>query len=142
MKILATNFRFLSVAMVMCAAIACSHSEKRLPVFPVQGQVLYGDKKCAGAVILFHPVAAVGEKVPLPRARADAEGKFVLSTYGKEDGAPAGDYTVVIEWKTSDLHPEQGTDLLPARYGDPKTSPVKATVRSEATQLAPFKLTR
>ena len=142
MRIVATIFRVLCLAILLNAGIACSRNEKRLPVFPVHGQVFYEGRKCSGAVVIFHPVAAPSEKVPLPRARADAEGRFRLSTYGKDDGAPAGDYSVVIEWKTSDLHPEQGTDLLPERYGDAKTSPLKATVKSEATELAPFKLTR
>jgi hypothetical protein len=73
-----------------------------------------------------------------------ADGSFSLSTYDKDDGAPAGEYAVTIEWQklvTKGQEAEVGPNVLPDRYGKPQTSPLKATVTDAPTDLPPLRLT-
>ena len=59
-------------------------------------------------------------------------------------GAPAGEYIVVIVRFPKDSQPDPATaemrNTLPAIYADPKESPLRATIKKEANDLAPFKL--
>jgi hypothetical protein len=98
------------------------------PVFPVKGQVFYDGRPAAGAVVVLYPVDGDVAKTSRPRGRADGKGDFDLATYRAGDGAQAGTYVVTVEWKRAEDNPEQGADLLPPIYGDPKTSPLRVTV--------------
>lgn len=108
---------------------------------PVSGRVLYEGNPATGAVVILHAIggAATGER---PRAKADGKGEFTLSTFTNGDGAPAGEYAVTVEWKRSDDHPEQGADLLPAAYSDPKTTKLKATITAGTNEALVLKLSR
>jgi hypothetical protein len=79
-------------------------------------------------------VGKVGEEKKAP-ARADAfteaDGSFVLSTYGPFDGAQAGEYTVTVELRKPlvDADGKPGKNLLPERYAKADTSPLTAQVK-------------
>jgi hypothetical protein len=67
------------------------------PVHPVKGQLFVNDKPAAGAFVLFVPVNEPADaKDPRPGAEVGEDGSFALSTYGENDGAPAGEYVVVV----------------------------------------------
>src|SRR5262249_32068836 len=91
----------------------CGNGQKE--VYPVEGQVLDAeDKPAAGALVIFHPVKADDQDLNKPRGYVDDNGRFSLTTYEKDDGAPEGDYIVTIEWcarKTSPFDKE-GKDQL------------------------------
>jgi hypothetical protein len=139
--------RWVCLAGLALLGDGCNAHPDRLPVYPVRGKVLYQGQPAAGAYVSFHP-ADPDAKLPVgPRAVVGGDGSFVLSTYVKEDGAPAGDYVVTVEWRKPVRRPdgetEPGPNLLPPRYQTPKTSGLRATVsaRSE-NELPPFQLTR
>jgi hypothetical protein len=139
--------RLLPATILVFAALACSSStnkgEDRKPVYPVRGQVFFDKKPAAGAFLLFVPVNEPAEpKDPRPRAYVNAEGKFSLSTYDAEDGAPAGDYIVLVTWEggTTPDGREEPPDKLHGRYSDPKQPKLNATVKPEANELSPFHL--
>jgi hypothetical protein len=112
-------------------------------VFPVKGAVFFEGKPAAGAVVVLHPLSPQPAGTPLPHAQVAADGSFVLTTYVTGDGAPAGDHAVAITWKQKTEYAEQeGPDLIPSYFGDPKRSGLKATVRAEVNDLPPFRLTR
>ena len=134
--------RFAGFTLLVLGVASCARQEPRPTTYPVNGQVLFEGKKCGGAVVIFHPLNQTAGVAVRPRGRSDGSGEFLLSTFGRDDGAPAGEYAVVIEWKKETDHPEQGLDLLPSQYGDPKQTPVRVTVKAEPTELAPFRLTR
>ena len=118
---------------------ACSSKpadeEDRKPVFPVKGKVLVGNKPAASAFLLFVPVNEPAEsKDPRPRAEVQPDGSFALSTYGEEDGAPAGDYIVTLTWPD-----EEQSDRLKGRFSDPTKSKLRAKVKPEPNDL-PFLL--
>src|SRR5262249_29297988 len=80
------------------------------------------------ALIMFEPVWTKEPKFPLPRAVVQEDGTFALGTYGQDDGAPPGEYKVLIQWllKRNDVLEVEGgslpTNYLPARYGKFETS--------------------
>ena len=100
----------------------------------MKGQVLYEGKPATGAVVILHS-SHDGVDASRPRGRADANGEFALTTYETDDGAPAGTYVVTVEWRRAEDHPEQGTELLPSAYGDPRTSKLRVTVTPQSTSV-------
>ncbi|MDV7399889.1 hypothetical protein RZS08_51215, partial [Arthrospira platensis SPKY1] len=68
-----------------------------------------------------------------PYATTDSEGRFTVSTYGMNDGAPAGEYRVCVSWKgpMRGVSPDQRDAMperLPPRYHDPMTSGIQVRV--------------
>jgi hypothetical protein len=113
----------------------------------VSGQVLFDGNKPPpeGAFVVFRPVKAM----PLlektggnPRGIVGKDGKFKLTTQRPDDGAPAGEYEVIITWhKTQEGSSEDGPDLLKGRYRDPAQSRLpKITIQEGNNELPPIKL--
>ena len=78
-----------------------------------------------------------------PHATAGADGRFEVGTYGERDGAPAGDYVVLVRWPDAPADPSAETtpaDRLKGKYSDPAKSQLQAHVNEAATELAPFRL--
>lgn len=105
--------------------------DNRPATYPVSGQVIFKGGSSAGALIVFHPkeYSTEAEWGGKPFATADAEGKFRLSTYGQEDGAPAGEYGITIDLRGTAKEPKlsigigdgevSGKPLLKPKYSDP-----------------------
>jgi hypothetical protein len=137
--------KHLSAALLgglMLSLTACSRSDHK-PVYPVTGTVLCKAKPAEGAQVVFVPLDNAEPKMPRPGAQVRKNGSFRLSTYRSYDGAPAGRYAVTIvypspEQKVNDEN--MGPDLLGGRFADPKTTPLRAEVKQEATNLEPFDL--
>lgn len=133
------------VALLLAVAVSgCSKSQEpaRLPLHPVNGQVIYQGKPAAGAWVVFHP--KTDPNLPKPKAQVDNQGNFALSTYGPADGAPVGEYAVTVEWfkiNTNAVDPLAGLNLLPAKYSAPHTTTVVAKV-AEGTNSVPIKIVR
>ena len=129
----------MAVTVLCCGS--CARNDGRVPVFPVRGRVLVGDKPATKAFVVLHPIGAQDPQALRPYGHAGADGSFKLTTYEADDGAPAGEYLVTVVW----LAPgggEDPPDLLKGRYRNPDSSPLKATVQKAPTDLAPFKLSR
>src|SRR5207244_8113837 len=62
------------------------------PPYPTSGQVLVNGQPAKEAMVVFHHQGEWGERSIVPQGWTDEEGRFVLSTYDMNDGAPAGDY--------------------------------------------------
>ena len=124
---------------IVCCG-SCAKKDGRVPVFPVHGQVLVGNKPAPKAFVVFHPAGVQNPQALRPYGHAGEDGSFRLTTYDADDGAPAGEYRVTIVW----LAPgggEDPPDLLKGRYRNFEASPLRATVQQGPTELAPFKLT-
>jgi hypothetical protein len=68
-------------------------------------------------------------------------GRFILSTYKKDDGAPAGSYEVTIVWLPEGYKgPAEEGNKLPARYATRQTSGLKVHVVKDDNILEPFQL--
>ncbi len=118
----------------------------QLPVFPVSGQLAMGGEPMADAQITFYLVGDLpdGASRLRPHATTDEDGAFHVSTYGSEDGAPAGKYAVTISWKGSHVgsagDDQSGPEKVPKEYQDPRHSPLKVEIASGANALTPWNL--
>lgn len=68
-------------------------------VQPVTGQILYDGKPAVNVRVTLVPIDAPSPpRIPqYPHGMTDAEGKFQLTTYAANDGAPEGGYQVVLD---------------------------------------------
>jgi hypothetical protein len=153
--LIANYFMAFDLRRLLCAVVsgllalhisACSSSTEdtsnRKPVHPVSGKVTVQGKPAAGAFVLFIPVNELPDAADTrPRAEVGADGSFALSTYGENDGAPIGEYTVAITWPGGVLPDgrEEPSDKLLGRY-DVSNSKLKASVKEGQNNLPPFEL--
>lgn len=106
---------------------------ERLPTVPAAGTVTYQGNPLANASLSFQHsdgvVAATG--------KSDDQGRFTLSTYGANDGAPVGTYNVTVavsaveEIEPGVLAPEPEGGFRPAiptKYANPATSGLTAEI--------------
>ncbi|MEY4612707.1 MAG: hypothetical protein RL179_680 [Planctomycetota bacterium] len=84
-------FGFISLVFAIsgCGSDAPKGPEK-LSTTPVDGIVILNGKPAAEVSISLHH----SEGKVAPRGMSDKDGKFSISTYGKDDGAPIGKYKV------------------------------------------------
>lgn len=131
------------VSLVSASILAwgCS-SSGQVPVYPVKGQLLTADgKPASGAAIAFYPTDGGSTYPFVPHARVDSDGSFALTSYRAGDGAPAGEYTVTVIWRTENPEGDPiGPDRLRGRYSDPKKTPLRAAVAARENVLEPFHL--
>lgn len=123
-----------------------------IPVHPVKGQVLFGGKPLAGALVTFHPVdeSKMGATVVRPTGQTDDEGRYQLMSFTSGDGAPVGSYLVSINGvarprSEGSVLPDPKsaiakTDVLKGRYLDAKKSGLKAEVKEGENVIPPFQL--
>jgi hypothetical protein len=141
----------LAALLLVLPGLSCSRSGHRRPVFPVRGQVLLEGKPLSSVLVVFHPAGAWGAEESRPYARTDRAGRFAVSTYGTEDGAPAGEYKVaIVELRGRGEEDEAPADEggprkarsspPPARYADPETSGLRVRVHEGPNELEPFQL--
>lgn len=144
--------------LVVCVALAgiplgCSGDGSNVPLAPVKGKVMLGDKPVAGVTVSFMaesaPRFAVGE--------TDAEGNYQLTMFEENDGAAIGPNVVTITSSTPPGPPPTnaeeyskvmglGTDkpktqkvIIPEKYADPKRGLLKVIVKAGANEHS-FKL--
>jgi hypothetical protein len=114
-----------------------SGAKSPIPLKKVTGSVTIDGQPLEAGTITFMPVtgtnSSTGEIV---------QGKFTLSTFSKDDGAPAGDYKVaVMAWATPPEMGVEGVPAIPKHYFDANTSGLTATVSEDAKQEIPIALT-
>ncbi len=66
----------------------------------------------------------------------EQDGSFALSSGNIGEGAPPGEYAVVIKWPQL----SKNRNSPKKHFGDPKSTPLHAVVKAEANKLAPFVL--
>jgi hypothetical protein len=137
-----SSARLLLLGAVSLSSIAgCSGgndkwTKGRPPLYKASGKITFNGKPLEDALILYNP--ASGDVAA--RAKSDPQGNFVLSTFGENDGAPAGSYKVVvtkIEYivkPTAYNSPEENAvakipkHLLPKEYAKKETTPLTVEV--------------
>ena len=131
----------ISTAFIATTLVGCSGSssgEARKPVFPVNGQILVNDRPAAGAFVILIPKAETAETRGIrPHATCDKDGRFQLTTYGENDGAPVGEYFVSVMWGVDGRDDE---DRLKGRYAVGAPNKPSVTVHDGPNDLPPIKL--
>ena len=138
--------RRLALVLGTLSLLVCScDKDKKVPVFAVRGQVRFNGQPVPQAFVVFHPQGLDSAELVRPTSRTDKDGYFTLSTYTADDGAPAGDYVVTVEWrplvKGLSGDPEPGPNRLPDRYHSPATSPLHVQIVEGPNDLQPLDVT-
>jgi len=104
----------------------------------VDGKVVWQDGTPAKELAGSHVVFESAETRTSARGIIGPDGSFKLGTKAADDGAPVGEYEVMILENRKNANAD-GTLLMPpvlaSRYGDLKTSGLKATVKSGVTPI-------
>ena len=82
--------------------------------------------------------------MPNPRGIVKADGTFALGTYGKEDGAPPGEYVVTVQWfrKANSNDEGLGKNVLPAKYADAATCGINVRINEGENRIPSIDLKR
>jgi hypothetical protein len=123
---------------VLLLAGCGSRGPDRVPVFKTAGTVTFRNQPVDGAFLVLHPKLTTPADVPKPTALVKPDGSFEPTTFTTDDGAPAGEYVVTVEWyMLVNVAGEwtRGPNLLPARYSSPKTSDVIVKVAAGQNSL-------
>ena len=99
-------------------------------------------------MVIFCPTDQADPKLQRERpfGTTGDDGKFSLTTFDKDDGAPKAEYKVLVQWSAgpkvgADRDRDGGSpDRLKGRYMNLEKSTLTAKVDGE-TQLPPFELT-
>ncbi len=111
---------------------------KKKETFPVLGKLRLDGKPVGGATVSFHAYNAETKKYAhVCDGLTDEAGKFVVTTYAKFDGAPAGEYTVTIVKTGKGYSDGEMPDKtqLPEKYATPETSAIKVAIKAGANDL-------
>lgn len=136
-----------STAVVLAASVAfvclgCSKADNHVAVYPVKGTIHYQGKPINGAFVTLEPKAAV-EGVPGPRAMVQPDGTFAVSTFNGGDGAPEGDYVLMVQWCKLVRQGQEfvsGPNVIPRKYTSATTSDLVIHVAAGDNQLKPILL--
>ncbi len=133
----------LGALLGLLAITGCGEEEfARLNVHPVEGKLIYDSGSPEGAIVTLHPENASLDSLR-PSAKVASDGSFKITTYQNGDGAPVGTYKVTVQLfklpaKTEEFKP--GRNVLPAKYGSPKTSQLSVAVNEGKNEIAPIHL--
>lgn len=95
----ATGDHIVPLLLCLAGVVTLSGCDDGRPaLYPVKGTVAFSSGgPVRNATIEFVPDAAGKTSAgPSPRGRINAQGQFALGTYKANDGAPAGDYQVIV----------------------------------------------
>jgi len=129
----------LSLAILGCG-------DGKIVRYPVTGTVKVDGKPVTGAMVVLCPVEGPEELMrERPVGSTGPDGKFLLTTLEKDDGAPAGQYKVLVQWLSGapqgDVDRGGGpVDRLRGKYFNLERTPLTATISEGPTDLPPFEL--
>ena len=139
----------ISTAAVVCPLIA-GCNDRHSPTYPATGSVRFGN----GEPVRFGMVEFHSDKAgPSPRARLNDDGQFTLGTFETGDGAPVGEYRVILvqhfdapmpvgsQSKAPQIVHDSGSHAdarVASEYADYRTSPLRAVVRSDGENRFEF----
>lgn len=133
-----------ALMLIGAAANGCSRAAQPA-CFAVRGQVVRDGKPLAEAMIVFHPLGDHSPGTPKPLAQCDEQGRFTLSTFHTNDGAPAGSYAITVELRAPRQVGEEitrdGPNGLPARFASPQITPLRYQVVEGDNEVPPLAIT-
>ncbi|QEG01944.1 hypothetical protein Mal15_60250 [Stieleria maiorica] len=120
----------------------CADEAWQADTYPAHGTITVNGEPPEGAVV---ELVASGRSQPdvrnsRPWALVEADGTFALSTYEIGDGAPAGEYDVLIRWPPDASKPSFA-DRLSGAYSTAEKSPWTFTVKQEENTLPAIEIT-
>ena len=123
-------FHITAFALTLLVVVGCSDGRpKRVPVsgvVTIEGQPLTGDFV---GFVRFCPTFA-GRPA---QAKLDSQGRFVLGNYEHDDGAPLGEYRVVVN--ISEQKNMKMRYMTPPRFWTSKTTPIVVSITGKTEDL-------
>jgi hypothetical protein len=133
------------IVSIAIAIVGCSDRPANRPAtYPVSGIVQFSGSPVAGATVGFQSKQPQGRSAS---AITDAQGRYKLTTFSVGDGAPPGNYgVIVLKYKETasasggEYRPVQGPEPppqheLPPKYAAAATSGLEATVGVTALEF-------
>ena len=135
----------VKVAMVVAVCVGlhgCSGDDWQAKTHPAQGRVIVNGQPAGGAVVELHSTGDIKPDVrnSRPWAVVQDDGTFTLSTYEFGDGAPLGEYAVVVRWPPNVNQPSLA-DRLNGAYSRPDRSKWRVTISEGENELPPLEIT-
>jgi hypothetical protein len=127
------------LAALVCAA-GCrqkSPTSVRVPTYPVHGRLTIDGAPAPGAMVKFMSAEHV-RRVPTAIVRED--GSFSVSFYDNEDGAPAGEYKLLVAWMQTPPQGGLAQDRLGGRFLEPSKPVATVVVSAGQNNLEPIEL--
>lgn len=119
----------------------CGGEDWQADAYPASGTLTVNGEPAEGAVVELHSVGQQPDvRNSRPWAIVQEDGSFTLSTYGSGDGAPAGEYDVIVRWPPDVSQPSL-TDRLGGAYSTPAGSPATVTITEGENPLPPIEIT-
>ena len=138
------NVRLIPQMTATLMMLLCCACGSKVKLHPASGQVFVAGKPAEGAIVVLHSLDPSTATAFKPAGKVDADGIFTLSTRRQGDGAPAGEYIVTIVWLGDLSTIDPATGEVPVRlsphYGDPKTSPLRASIERGKNEIPAFYL--
>jgi hypothetical protein len=90
----------ITFCMVLLILVGCSQEKLPIPTQQISGRVLYDNKAAEGVAVYLGPIQAptIPDIPANPHGVTDKDGRFSISTYGQNDGAPKGKYQLMMMW--------------------------------------------
>lgn len=141
-----------SLIVISMLATGCG-DDGRLPTAPVSGKILFEGKPLQSAEIWLVPSSEEVKNAAItirPYARTKDDGTFIMTSYLVDDGAPLGNYAVMVlpalpmagtEEELATDTPAEGNPQaklstpFPRKYADPTTSGLTFTVKEGPNEL-------
>lgn len=125
--------RVLCLTALTLICTGCGTDDSLPARAPVAGTVFYQGQPVEQGTITFHPE---DESVNPASSSLGAGGEFQLSTFERHDGAIPGQFTVVITARedTADVGTVPQKSLIPEKYSDLQSSPLKITIPEEGNE--------
>ncbi|MGI8981679.1 MAG: hypothetical protein ACR2FY_20820 [Pirellulaceae bacterium] len=130
------------IALLPLAFSSCGSGDRpSVPLLPTKGQVFYQGQPAVGATVILHPLTEQGDwKKGYPSGAVVADGSVKIQTAGEWDGAPAGEYALLVVWMPDQSGDQQTSeeeieDKLGGRYSDHANSAWKVKVEGTGCEL-------
>ena len=149
------NFAFVAAILCLCAIVCgCSKGPKKpadLPKLnPTTATVTYDDGTPVDGATVALLASQTGGRTWNLTGVTDAAGQVTFKTDGNWDGAPAGEYRVIVTKEVSEVEEptEVGgsvttksiTRMVDQKYNLPNTSGLTATIKDGETNALEFKV--
>lgn len=123
--------------------VGCSGPSSWETTHPVTGTITYKGKPIADAEISFFPTDPDAPDTVRPKAKSTPDGRFVVWTYTRGDGAPAGSYKVTVVRHqvavSKDTLVAKPNDL-PPKYAQRDTTDLQVQVQEGTNEIPQWNL--
>ena len=134
--------RELIFILAVASGLACTGcgEDWQAQTYPAHGRITINGEPPAGAVV---ELRSTGEQPDVRNSRpwgiVQQDGTYTLSTYEQGDGAPAGDYKVVVRWPPDVSQPSLA-DRLSGAYASSEKSQWSVSITEGENQLPPIEI--